>query len=154
MKSSIKHILLKKHKSYTENDKVFILNFTKSTKEILKNSNIFVKGLAISVAKFLIKREFGKTTEIYINLYDQLCWSDQVIEQINALNFSLRKNNIELYNKIHELEQYWYNWGIYEKNLEKYGDIFGHYIPIKKQYNDFQDVLKDMNNEFNKIYKK
>jgi hypothetical protein len=154
MKSSIKHILLKKHKSYTENDKVFILNFTKSTKEILKNSNIFVKGLAISVAKFLIKREFGKTTEIYINLYDQLCWSDQVIEQINALNFSLRKNNIELYNKIHELEQYWYNWGIYEKNHEKYGDIFGHYIPIKKQYNDFQDVLKDMNNEFNKIYKK
>ena len=31
MKSSIKHISLKKHKSYTENDKVFILNFTKSS---------------------------------------------------------------------------------------------------------------------------
>ena len=87
MKSPIKHILLRKHKDYTENKKVFILNFTTSTKEILKTSNIFVKGLVINVAKFLIKKEFGKETEIYVNLYDQLCWADQVVEEINTINY-------------------------------------------------------------------
>ena len=151
MKSPIKHILLRKHKTYTEKDKVFILDFTKSTKELLKNSNLYVKGLAISIAKFLIKRHFGLYTEIYINLYDQQCWCDKVIEEINVKNFSLRKNNFDLYNKIHELEQYWRNWGIYEKNYEKYSDLFEHYIPIEKHYDNFQDVLKDMNQQFEEL---
>ena len=151
MKSPIKHILLRKHKNYTELDKVFILNFTKSTKELLKNSNLYVKGLAISIAKFLIKRHFGLDTEIYINLYDQQCWCDKVIEEINIKNFSLLKDNFDLYNKIHELEQYWRNLGIYEKNYEKYGDLFEHYIPIEKHYDNFQDVLKDMNHQFKEL---
>lgn len=69
MKSSIKHILLRKHKAYTEKDKVFILNFTKSTKELLKNSNLFVKGLVISVAQLLIKKTFWQG---YRNLYQSL----------------------------------------------------------------------------------
>ena len=89
MKSPIKHILLRKHKTYTEKDKVFILDFTKSTKELLKNSNLYVKGLAISIAKFLIKKHFGLDTEVYVNLYDQQCWCDKVIEEINIKNFSL-----------------------------------------------------------------
>ena len=63
MKSPVKHILLRKHKTYTEKDKAFILNFTKTTKDLLKNSNLWVKGLAIGVAKFLIKKHFGKDTE-------------------------------------------------------------------------------------------
>jgi hypothetical protein len=153
MKSPIKHILLRKHKTYTEKDKVFILNFTKSTKELLKNSNLFVKGLAISVAELLIKKHFGLDTEIYINIYDQQGWCDQVVEQINIKNFSLRKDNIILYDKIHKLEQYWLNWGIYEKDYEKYSDMFNHYIPIKKQYDNFQDVLHDMNDDFNELCK-
>lgn len=151
MKSPIKHILLRKHKTYTEKDKVFILDFTKSTKELLKNSNLYVKGLAISIAKFLIKKHFGLDTEIYINLYAKQCWCDKVIEEINVKNFSLRKNNFDLYNKIHELEQYWRNWGIYEKNYEKYSDLFEHYIPIEKHYDNFQDVLKDMNQQFEEL---
>lgn len=149
----MKNITLRKHKTYTENDKVFILNFTKTTKELLKNSNIFVKGLAIGVAKFLIKKELGLTTELYINLYDQLCWYDQVVEEINTINFSLRRTNIELYDKIHDLEQYWLNWGIYEVNYEKYGDAFEHYISIEKQYSDFKEVIKDMNKQFNELYR-
>jgi hypothetical protein len=153
MKSPIKHILLRKHKTYTEKDKAFILNFTKTTKELLKNSNLWVKGLAISVAKFLIKKHFGKDTEIYINLYDQQCWCDQVVDEINTINFSLRRTNIELYDKIHELEQYWLNWGIYEVNYEKYGDTFEHYIPIEKQYGDFKEVIKDANMQFNELYR-
>lgn len=151
MKSPIKHILLRKHKTYTEKDKVFILNFTKSTKELLKSSNLFVKGLAISVAKLLIKKHFGLDTKIYINLYDQQGWCDQVVEQINVKNFSLRKDNFVLYDKIHTLEQYWLNWGIYENNYKKYSDLFKHYIPIEKHYDNFQDVLQDMNKSFNEI---
>lgn len=152
MKSPIKNILLRKHKNYTECNKSIILNFTKTTKELLKNSNIFVKGLAISVAKKIIKDNISNVNEIYINIYDQQAWGDQVVEKINVINFKLRKDNIDLYNKIHELEQYWYNWGIYEKDYKKYGDTFEHYIPINKQYIDFQDILKDMNKEFDKIY--
>lgn len=151
MKSPIKHILLRKHKTYTELDKVFILDFTKSTKELLKNSNLYVKGLAISTAKFLIKKHFGLDTEVYVNLYDQQCWCDKVIEEINIKNFSLRKDNFDLYNKIHKLEQYWRNWGIYEKNYEKYCDLFEHYIPIEKHYDNFKDVLKDMNQQFEEL---
>lgn len=147
MKSPVKHILLRKHKTYTEKDKAFILNFTKTTKELLKNSNLWVKGLAISVAKFLIKKHFGKDTEIYINLYDQQCWCDQVVEEINVSNFGMKREDPELYDKIHEFEQYWLNFGIYEKN----GDTFGHYIPIEKQYDNFQDALNDMNQQINDI---
>ena len=151
MKSPIKHILLRKHKTYTEKDKAFILNFTKTTKELLKNSNLWVKGLAIGVAKFLIKKHFGKDTEIYINLYDQQCWCDQGVEEINVSNFGMKREDPELYDKIHEFEQYWLNFGIYEKNYEKYNDTFGHYIPIEKQYDNFQDVLNDMNQQINDI---
>jgi hypothetical protein len=151
MKSPIKHILLRKHKTYTEKDKAIILNFTKTTKELLKNSNLWVKGLTISVAKFLIKKHFGKDTEIYINLYDQQCWCDQVVEEINVSNFGMKREDPELYDKIHEFEQYWLNFGIYEKNYEKYNDTFEHYIPIEKQYDNFQDVLNDMNQQINDI---
>ena len=151
MKSPIKHILLRKHKTYTEKDKAFILNFTKTTKELLKSSNLWVKGLAISVAKFLIKKHFGKDTEIYINLYDQQCWCDQVVEEINVSNFGMKHADPELYDKIHEFEQYWLNFGIYEKDYEKYRDLFMHYIPMEKQYDNFQDVLNDMNQQINDI---
>jgi hypothetical protein len=101
MKSPIQHILLKKHKTYTEKDKVFILNFTKTTKELLKNSNLYVKGIAIHVAKMMIKKHFGLETEIYINIYDQQGWYDQVIDEINVSNFGMKRENPELYNKIH-----------------------------------------------------
>jgi hypothetical protein len=63
----------------------------------------------------------------------------------------MKREDPALYDKIHEFEQYWLNFGIYEKNYKKYGDTFDHYIPIEKQYDNFQDVLYDMNKQINDI---
>lgn len=153
MKFYMKHILLKKHKSYKEDNKVFLLNFSKSTKELLKNSNIFTRGCIIPTCITLIKQYFGENIIIHVPLMDDF-WSIDVIEKINKINFVLNTTRqSDLYDKIHQLEMFYTNWGFYEKDYEKYGDLYSHFIPYVKEYVDVNDLIKDMNNEFDKFYK-
>ena len=149
----MKHILLRKHKNYSEDYKVFILNFSKSTKDILKNSNIFTKGCIIPTCITLIKKFFGKNTKVLINIMDQT-WSNGVIDEINTINFSLNiTRQTDLRDKIHNLEMFYQNWGYYEKDYEKYGDFCGHLISNENEYTDVNDLIKDMNIKFNSLYK-
>ena len=152
MKFYMKHILLRKHKSYSEDYKVFILNFSKSTKELLKKSNIFTKGCIISTCITLIKNYYGNNTEVLIDIMDQP-WSNGVVDKINTINFSLnhtRQTNLR--DSIHNIEMFYQNWGYYETNYKKYGDFYRHLIPNENEYTDVNDLIKDMNIEFNKLY--
>ena len=153
MKFYLKHITLSKHKNYTEKDKVFILNFSKSTKDLLRLSNIFTKDCIISTCETLIKKYFGYNTIIKINIMDQT-WLDGVKDNINSIYFKFHlTGNKELQDKINNIIKYWTNWGMYERNYEKYEDLFQHLIPIEKEYTDINDIIKDMNNMFNEVYK-
>ena len=149
----IKHITLRKHKDYTEANKVFILNFSKSTKDLLKKSNIFTKGVIIPTCYRMIKDFYGRNTDIKINIMDQT-WADGVSDKINTINFKLRiQKNRKLINKIHNLEMYWQNGGTYIINPEKFGDVFQHLIPIEKHYTDINEIIEDMNDSFNGLYR-
>lgn len=149
MKFYMKNIRLKKHKSYSEDYKVFILNFSNSTKTLLNESNIFTKGCIIPTCNTLIKKYFGNDSKILIDIIDQK-WSNGVIKKINEINSTINPN---LKEKIHNLEMFYSNWGYYEEDFKKYEDLYKHYIPYTAKYLDINDLIKDMNKEFNKLYK-
>ena len=153
MKFYLKGVSLRKHDNYTENRKVFILNFSPKVKDFLQNSNVFTKGCILHVCINLIKNYFEQNTEVLINdLKHQ--WADGIEERINTINHNFKINHQEdLIDKIDKLERYWINWGIYEKNYEKYHDLFQHLIPIEKKYDNVIDLINDMNNSFNELYK-
>lgn len=153
MKFYLKHIILKKHKTYTETYKVFLLKFSKSTKDLLIISNPFTKGCIIPTVIMLIKKYFGEDTIVYTPLIDD-AWSNGVVEEINKINFALNTTRqTDVYDKIQQLENFYTNWGYYEKDYEKYGDLYKHLIPYNKEYNDINNLIKDMNIEFDKLYK-
>lgn len=153
MKFYLKHITLKKHATYTEDRKVFILNFSQSTKNLLKTSNIFTKDCIIHTCITLIKNYFGQNTEVKIN-YLNHAWSNCIKDEVNTTYFKFHLNHQEnIRDKIDKLERYWINWGTYEKDPKKYGDLFQHLIPIEKQYTDINDIIKDMNKMFDEVYK-
>lgn len=151
MKFYLKGVSLRKHDNYTENKKVFILNFSSKVKDTLQNSNIFTKDSILHVCINLIKMYFGQNTEVLINELDHH-WVDGIEEKINTIYYAFYHNGQEkVRDEIDKLERYWINWGIYEKNYEKYHDLFQHLIPIEKKYNNIINIINDMNDSFKQI---
>lgn len=130
----MKYITLRKHKPFDENNKTFIINFHKSSKELLQNSNIFTKYIIIDIAKKIVKQEQGSNVNIYVNKFDHHSWMDQVYDNINVVKFKLKLDNTDLLNNLNNLENFFklnYNFN---------------------DFNNFNDVINFINQKFNELY--
>lgn len=154
MKFQMKHILLRKDKRYTEDNKVFLLYFSKSSRDLLQNSNIFTRKCIIPTCVTLIKNHFKENLIVHVPHLADYYWTDEVLQKIDKLMYSLlTTRQSDLCDKIHRLEGFYSNWGWSEIDFKKYGDLSSHFIPYFRNYYDVNDLIKDMNIEFDKLYK-
>ena len=146
-------ISLSKHKNYSDEKKVYILNFNKSTKTLLNRANIFTKNLIIPVLINFLKQEIENLAEIKINWLDNLYWSERSAEKF-ALKF---KGNHQLLKEFELAEEYWKNLKNNQDNKlnpelkDSYSRIYAMSFVM---YDDVKEIIYDMDKMFENLNKK
>ena len=148
-------ISLRKHKTYSDEKKVYILNFNKSTKTLLNRANIFTKNLIIPVLINFLKQEIENLSEIKINWLDNLYWSEQSNEKCASYKFALKfKGNYQLLKEFELAEDYWKNLKNNQNNTlnpeleDSYSSIYAMSFIV---YDDAKEIIYDMNKMFENL---
>jgi hypothetical protein len=148
-------ISLRKHKTYSDEKKVFILNFNKSTKTLLNRANIFTKNLIVPVLINFLKQEIENLSEIKINWLDNLYWAEQSDEKCAAYKFALKfKGKYQLLKEFELAEDYWKNIKNNQNNKlnpeleDSYSSI---YAMSFIAYDDVKEIIYDMNKMFDNL---
>lgn len=148
-------ISLRKHKTYSNEKKVFILNFNKSTKTLLNRANIFTKNLIVPVLINFLKQEIENLSEIKINWLDNLYWSEQSEEKCASYKFALKfKGKYQLLKEFELAEEYWKNLKNNQANKlnpeleDSYSRIYA--MPYIA-YDDVKEIIYDMDKMFTNL---
>ena len=148
-------ISLRKHKNYSDEKKVYILNFNKSTKILLNRANIFTKNLIVPVLINFLKQEIENLAEIKINWLNNLYWSERSDEKCAEYKFALKfKGRHYLLKEFELAEEYWKNLKNNQNNKlnpELEDSYSGIYVKSFVMYDDVKDIIYDMNRMFENL---
>lgn len=148
-------ISLRKHKNYSDEKKVYILNFNKSTKTLLNRANIFTKNLIVPVLTNFLKQEIENLAEIKINWLNNLYWSEHSNEKCAEYKFALKFHGRHQLLKEFELaEEYWKNLKNNQNNdlnPELEDSHSGIYAMSFVMYDDVKEIIFDMDKMFENL---